>query len=131
MATSKLDLGPLRRSLTALRKVVRMDLEDDVVRDAAVKRFEFTYEMAWKMMRRHLRWAGSQDLESIPRRELFRLAARASLIDDPEHWFAYHEARNLTSHTYDEANARKVTGLLKAFVKDTAVLLRNLKEYHA
>lgn len=108
-----------------------MNLDDDVVRDAAVKRFEFTYEMAWKMMRRHLQWAGRQDVESLPRRELFRLAARASLIGDPLKWFAYHEARNLTSHTYEEANARKVTTLLKVFVKDTAELLRNLKEYHA
>jgi len=131
MSPTKLDLGPLRRSLTALRKVTRMDMEDDVVRDAAVKRFEFTYEMAWKMMRRHLHWAGGQDMESVPRRELFRLAARASLIDDPVKWFAYHEARNLTSHTYDEANARKVILVLKSFVKDTAAPLRNLKEYHA
>ncbi|MBX2978007.1 MAG: nucleotidyltransferase substrate binding protein [Flavobacteriales bacterium] len=131
MPTAKLDLSSLRRSLTALRKVVRMDLGDDVVRDAAVKRFEFTYEMAWKMMRRHLHWAGQLDMDNISRRELFRRAARASLIDDPAVWFAYHEARNLTSHTYDEANARKVTVLFKAFVKDTAALLRNLKEHHA
>lgn len=121
----------MRRSLTALRKVVRMDLEDDVVRDAAVKRFEFTYEMAWKMMRRHLQWVGRQDLDNVPGRELFRLAARASLIEDPGVWFHYHEARNLTSHTYDEANARKVTSLLKDLVKDAGSLLRNLKEYHA
>lgn len=131
MASGKLDLGPLRRLLSALRKVTRMDLEDDVVRDAAVKRFEFTYEMSWKMMRRHLQWAGAQDLDNVPRRELFRLAARASLIDDPTRWFADHEARNLTSHTYDEVSARKVTALLGAFVKDTATLMRRLKEHHA
>lgn len=131
MPQPKLDLSPLRRSLTALRKVVRMDMEDDVVRDAAVKRFEFTYEMAWKMMRRHLQWSGMHDMDSVPRRELFRLAARASLIHDPVVWFEYQEARNLTSHTYDEANARKVTALLKEFVKDASALLRNLKEYHA
>jgi len=127
----RLDLTPLRRSLTALRKVVCMDLEDDIVRDAAVKRFEFTYELSWKMMKRHLHWAGGSDLEGLPRRELFRQAARASLIGDPLVRFTYHEARNLTSHTYDKDNARKVTSLLKAFVKDTAALLKNLKEHHA
>lgn len=131
MTTGKLDLGPLRRSLTTLRKVTRMDLDDEVVRDAAIKRFEFTYEMAWKMMRRHLQWAGNTGLDQMTRRELFRQAARASLIDDPAAWFAYHEARNLTSHTYDDANARKVIALLKPFVKDAAVLLRNLKDHHA
>lgn len=131
MSPVKLDLSPLRRSLTALRKVTRMDLTDEVVRDAAIKRFEFTYEIAWKMMKRHLEWAGQSQLTATPRRELFRMAARFSLIEDPARWFNYHEGRNLTSHTYDEDNARKVVALLKDFVKDTAKLLSALKEYHA
>ncbi|HMU13645.1 MAG: nucleotidyltransferase substrate binding protein [Bacteroidetes bacterium] len=131
MPPAKLDLSPLRRSLAALRKVTRMDLEDEVVRDAAIKRFEFTYELAWKMMKRHLEWGGESGLTTMPRRELFRLAARYSLIEDPQRWFEYHEGRNLTSHTYDEANARKVVALLKGFVKDTAYLLNTLKEHHA
>ncbi len=131
MSPVKLDLTPLRRSLSALRKVVRMDLEDEVVRDAAIKRFEFTYEIAWKMMKRHLEWTGQSELTAIPRRELFRMAARFSLIDDPARWFNYHEGRNLTSHTYDADNARKVVSLLKEFVKDTGKLLNALKEFHA
>lgn len=131
MAPATLDLTALRRSLTALRKVTRMDLEDEVVRDAAIKRFEFTYEIAWKMMKRHLEWAGQNELTAVPRRELFRLAARHSLIEDPVHWFNYHDGRNLTSHTYDEDNARKVVALLKDFVKDTNKLLNALKEFHA
>jgi hypothetical protein len=62
---------------------------------------------------------------------LFRLAARASLIADPTVWFIYHDARNLTSHTYDEDNARKVAALLKQFTSDAAKLLAALKEHHA
>lgn len=131
MPPAKLDLTPLRRSLAALRKVTRMALEDEVVRDAAIKRFEFTYEIAWKMMKRHLEWAGQSQLTATPRRELFRMAARFSLIEDPARWFIYHEGRNLTSHTYDEDNARKVVALLKDFVKGTNKLLNALKEYHA
>lgn len=131
MSPAKLDLSPLRRSLAALRKVTRMDLEDEVVRDAAIKRFEFTYEIAWKMMKRHLEWAGQSELAAMPRRELFRQAARFSLIEDPSRWFEFHEGRNLTSHTYDEDNARKVVALLKDIVKDTAKLHKALKEFHA
>lgn len=108
-----------------------MDLDDDVVRDAAIKRFEFTYELAWKMMKRHMEWAGHSDMAIMPRRELFRQAARFSLIEDPVRWFTYHEGRNLTSHTYDENNARKVVALLKDFVRDAGSLLNALKEFHA
>ncbi len=131
MASAKLDLSPLLRSLIALRKVTRLDLEDEVVRDATIKRFEFTYEIAWKMMRRHLEWTGQSVLVAVPRRELFSMAARFSLIEDPTCWFIYHDGRNLTSHTYDEASARQVVALLKDFVKDTARLIRSLKEFHA
>ncbi len=131
MSPAKLDLTPFSRSIAALRKVVRMDLGDDVVRDAAIKRFEFTYELAWKMMKRHMEWAGQSDLATLPRRELFRMAARFSLIEDPARWFTYHEGRNLTSHTYDEDNARKVVALLKDFVKDVGTLQKALKEFHA
>lgn len=129
-ATGHLDLTGLQRSVTALRKVLRMNLDDEVVRDAAIKRFEFTYELAWKMMRRHLIWSGATEIE-MNRRELFRMAAREKLIDDPQPWFAYHEARNLTSHTYDEANANKVLALLKDFLKDANALLKTLKNIHA
>ncbi len=131
MSLQKLDLSALSRSITALRKVVRMDLDDEVVRDAAIKRFEFTYGLSWKMMRRHLQWSGLLEIEAVNRKELYRAAARISLISDPEAWFAYHEARNLTSHAYDEDNARKVAGMLKVFLKDATALLRNLKEFHA
>lgn len=131
MSPAKLDLTSFKRSLAALRKVTRMDLEDEVVRDAAIKRFEFTYEIAWKMVRRHLEWAGMTDLPIATRKELFRQAARFSLIEEPSVWFEYHEARNLTAHTYDEDNARKVAGLLKQFTKDAAKLLNALKEHHA
>ena len=131
MSHAKLDLTPLRRSLRAMRKVVRMDLADDVIRDAAIKRFEFTYEIAWKMMRRHLIWAGMEAAELQSRRDLFRQAARHALIEDPATWFVYHEARNLTAHTYEEDNARKVAALLGTFTKDTGKLLAALKEHHA
>lgn len=108
-----------------------MDLDDEVVRDAAIKRFEFTYEISWKMMRRHLLWAGMAESDLLSRRDLFRQAARHSLIEDPAIWFAYHEARNLTAHTYDENNARKVVALLKQFTKDAGKLLTALKDHHA
>lgn len=131
MSPTKLDLTSLKRSLGALRKVTKMDMEDDVIRDAAIKRFEFTYEIAWKMMQRHLVWTGQTDAVLLPRKELFRQAARHSLIEDPGPWFDYHEGRNLTSHTYNEDNAKKVASLLKAFVRDTAKLLAALKDHHA
>lgn len=42
--TGNLDVTELQRIVTALRKVLRMNQDDEVVRDVAIKRSEFTYE---------------------------------------------------------------------------------------
>lgn len=131
MSPAKLDLTALKKSLATLRKATKLDLNDELVRDASIKRFEFTYEIAWKMMQRHLVWTGQTDAVLLPRKELFRQAARHSLIEDPIRWFDHQEGRNLTSHTYNEDNAKKLVALLKDFVTDTVKLLAALKEHHA
>ena len=104
---------------------------DDVHRDAAIQRFEYTYEMCWKMMHRHLTWARVADVEKMGRRELFREAARSALIDDPVRWMRHHEARNATSHNYDERNAVKIFQHIRSFVDDAEGLLAELKDRHA
>ena len=62
------------------------------------------------------------------RKELFRIAARKGLIQDPTAWFEYAEARNMTSHTYDENNALSVFETAKKFLPDAELLLSKLGE---
>ena len=45
---------------------------------------------------------GSASVDGVPRRELFRLAAESRLIADLPRWMEFHQARNQTSHTYEE-----------------------------
>ena len=128
MAKQPFLLTPLEHAIAALR-VALSATDDEFVRDSIVKRFEFTYEIAWKFMRRHLAWAA---LESAPetRRDLFRASARAGLIEDPEAWFEFHEARNLTAHTYNEANAAKVIAAARQFLPAVQLLLVALQRHH-
>ncbi len=49
-----------------------------------------------------------ESAEPRTKKDLFRIATREGLIDSPQAWFQYNEARNLTSHTYDERNAETV-----------------------
>ena len=131
MPLQKLDLSALEASLAALGRLPLEGDVDDVHRDAAIQRFEFTYEVCWRMMRRHLTWAGVRDTELMGRRELFREAARHGLITDPLRWIEHHDARNATSHNYDEANARSVFARIAAFHRDATHLLTRLREHHA
>jgi nucleotidyltransferase substrate binding protein (TIGR01987 family) len=111
-----LELESLKNALIALEKsltVLQSDLGSfspdirDTLRSGTIQNFEVAYEQSWKFMQRWLRKNQSPEEADLPltRRELFRAAARAGLISDPSPWFAFGEARNQTSHTYDTAQA--------------------------
>ncbi len=50
-------LGAFERALQRFREVLA-ETETTVVRDAAIKRFEFTFELGWKATQRFLRAQG-------------------------------------------------------------------------
>lgn len=80
-----------------------------LIRAGVIQHFESTYELSWKMMKRWLeKNFGSQMIDGVSRRELYRLAAESQLIDDVEQWMYYHQARNRTSHTYHEETADEI-----------------------
>ncbi|HEX2222574.1 MAG TPA: nucleotidyltransferase substrate binding protein [Thermoanaerobaculia bacterium] len=124
----KLILTPFKKALESLEAVLAVP-KDDIVRDATIQRFEYTYELAWKMIKRHLEWAGAE-ADSLTRKSLFREAARIGVIADAEPWFDYNEARDLTSHTYDEVRAEEVYEMARRFAVDARRLLEALKQHH-
>jgi nucleotidyltransferase substrate binding protein (TIGR01987 family) len=137
----KLDLSSLRKAIDSLDKTLRVaenkvlatELDEDVrdaIRAGAIQNFEFTYELCWKFMRRWLKEnAGAEEAEyPRTRKELFRQAARFGLIREPLSWFSYGDARNLTSHTYDEGKAESVYETAVSFAKDAKYLLDRLQE---
>lgn len=97
--------------------------KDDIVRDAVIQRFEFTFELTWKTLGTVLKENGI-DFKGV--KSVFRDAARIGLLENPEIWFSYLEARNLTTHTYDLEIAEKVYQKAKEFSKDVKILLQKL-----
>lgn len=130
MTEDRLVLTSFRKALSSLDKVLAL-AKDDVVRDAAIQRFEYTYELAWKMIKRHLDWAGNGEAGALGRRDLFREAARIGLIADADVWFDYNQARNATSHTYEETAAEEVYASAKKFAVDARALLNELDKHHS
>lgn len=130
MTVDKLILTPFHKALNSLDKALALE-KDEIVRDAAIQRFEYTYELAWKMIKRHLDWAGNGEAGTLTRRDLFREAARTGLIADADLWFEYHQARNETSHTYEETAAEEVYESAKKFALDARALLNELEKHHS
>lgn len=107
----RLALDNFKRALQRLHDVLAVP-ENDISRDALIQRFEFTYEMAWKSMLHALLDAGERVPEMV--RPVIQAAFRAQWIDDPELWERIKDARNETSHTYNEAKAVEVAAFVRA-----------------
>lgn len=96
----------------------------DLNRDASIHRFEFTFELAWKAMKRVLRYKG---LQANSPRDVIRDAASEGLILDPVLWFGFLENRNRTVHTYNEAIADEIYADLPSFNRALEQLLVKLQ----
>ena len=98
----------------ALRKLheVLQENETEIVRDALIQRFEFTFEMAWLSLYRYLSIKGVK----VARQAwaVFPEAFQSLLIEDAELWEKVRDCRNLTSHTYDESKAVEVAAFVRA-----------------
>lgn len=75
-----------------------------------IQAFEFTHEMAWKVMKDYLRSLGNTQI--LASRDSTRAAFAAELILDGEGWMAMIEGRNLSVHTYNLEVANKLTQVI-------------------
>ena len=103
------------------------DISDLQIRDGLIQRFEFTYELCWKMLKRYLEMesALTDNFDQMNLADLIRIGnEHGLLLGDWPVWRTYRALRSMTSHTYDEANALEVVARIPAFLAD-AVFLRD------
>ena len=82
----------------------------DLVVDGTIQRFEFAFELAWKLMQAILRVHG---IEAASPRAAIKEAFRAGWLPDGEGWIDMLEDRNKTSHLYDETAAQAIYDKIK------------------
>ena len=71
--------------------------EDELVRDGAIQRFEYTYDLCWKMLKSTLKiQAPSEDIiDNMSFNELICEGFEHGMSKDPEPWFGYRKKRNI------------------------------------
>jgi len=123
-------LEDFRKAIGRLEEALNMAAETrggklyPFLRDSAIQRFEFTFEIFWKLVKAALRQLEGVECNSPKScmRELFRnkyveeseLEKLLEMVDD----------RNLTVHTYHEEIAEELLGKLKGY----AILMRSVVE---
>ena len=72
---------------------------DDLLKEGLIQRFEYTQELAWKVMKDYEEYQGYTDIQDS--RDAIRKALQMGIINSPA-WMNTIYSRNLTSHCYDE-----------------------------
>jgi len=130
----KIDLTSFEKVLKSLFTVIEVYSEnpsDAIVRDSLIQRFEYTYSISLKMIKRYFKNGAFvfQNIESMTFNEMIRTANKMGLLkSNLEKWDIFRQKRNLTSHTYDENTAADVVSIIEDFAYETQYLLDKLKE---
>ena len=108
----------------------KTDIIKSMMRDSIIKRFEFTFELAWKVMKDYAEYNGYDDMANSPRNAV-RLALQMGIISDTV-WMSMLESRNTTAHVYDEEVADTIIDALlgyhNLFVAFDEVMTNKLSE---
>jgi nucleotidyltransferase substrate binding protein (TIGR01987 family) len=132
----KLDLSSLKKAINALNRALNEYEKNpsEFVKDSCIQRFEFTYELSHKFIKRYLEIteANPDEIEEMSFQQLIRRATeKGLLLSDWESWKDYRKSRGKTSHTYDEDTATEVFEAIPDFLKEAEYLYKRLEERDA
>jgi len=137
MSHDKLDLTQLDKAICRLQEGLaryQLDVTDTQIRDGLIQRFEFTYEISHKMLKRFLKATSASPLEfdGMNFQDLIRTAnERDLLLSDWPQWKGYRDMRSKTSHTYNEDVALEVVAGIPGFLEEAVHLQKRLHERQA
>ena len=92
--------------LAAAVALARQRALSELEKQGLIQAFEFTHELAWKVMKDYFVWQGTVDITGS--RDATREAFSQGLVSDGEGWMEMIRSRNQTSHTYNEEVANEI-----------------------
>lgn len=113
----------LKEAFSRFSEVMKKE-KDEFMRDSAIQRFEFTFELLWKTLKAYLEDKGVH--EYAPR-DVIKSAFQSRIIDEDEIWLEMLKTRNLTSHIYNKAMADGVYNELPKYVDHIRKLIEDIE----
>lgn len=112
----------VKLAVSRLREAV-IQPESDLIRDAVIQRFEFSFESVWKAIKLYVEHQG---LVCGGPRATLKKAFELELItaaEDGDTWLAMLDDRNRISHNYDQELAQAI---YQRIVRDYTPILTNM-----
>jgi len=82
------------------------EILEEIIKEGLIQRFEYTYEMAWNVMKDYALYQGNSEISGS--RDAIRFAFSSNLIANGELWMDMIKSRIKTSHTYNEKTAEEI-----------------------
>lgn len=117
-------LADLKSALVRLKEGVAA-AKTELDRDGVIQRFEFTFELVWKVIQEFGTYKG---VEVVSPRDSFRVAAELGIIDSPTIWFDFLKDRNLSTHVYSEKDAADIFSHIPSFATETEKLISKIEQ---
>ncbi len=133
MRDAKLDISALEKAIGRLQEGLtryQQDITDTQIRDGLIQRFEFTYEISHRMIKRYLEFVSPtpEQYDTMTFQHLIRSGNEQELLrGDWSAWRKYREMRSKTSHTYDEDVALEVVDGIPDFLEEAQYLIKQLQ----
>jgi nucleotidyltransferase substrate binding protein (TIGR01987 family) len=133
MTAVALDLTPLVSAVGRLREgLLRHETEpaDDQLRDGLIQRFEYTYELCHRFLRRFIQraCASPDEVDRMAFQDLIRTANQQGLLlGDWPAWHRYRDLRAWTSHTCRAEMAEQIAAAIPAFLAEAEYLRDQLQ----
>lgn len=128
MTPERLDISAFSKAIVRLEEGVARyarNTDDDQIRDGLIQRFEFTYELSHKMLKRYLEMSSPTPhlYDALAFQELIRSGNGQGLLrGDWSVWKNYRAMRAKSSHTYDEDVAIQITEIIPDFLREARFL---------
>jgi nucleotidyltransferase substrate binding protein (TIGR01987 family) len=130
---NNINLSTLKNALNRLvegNERYLKDINDTQIRDGLIKRYEFTYEISHKILKRYLELSSPNPtvFDSMAFSDLIRTGNEQSLLkNDWTKWKIFREMRSKSSHTDDEQIAKEVVSIIPDFIDEAKFLLKKLE----
>jgi nucleotidyltransferase substrate binding protein (TIGR01987 family) len=119
--------GNFQNSLHYLEEAMKIKNPDIIQKAGLIQFFEMSFELSWNVLKDYLEEQGFAGIKSP--RDTIKKAFQIDLITNGHVWMEALENRNLTSHTYDEKTADRVTKNIIAIyyplLKEVSEVLKN------
>lgn len=100
-----------KKALKRLKEALQEE-KTEIVVDGVLHRFEFTFELAWKLIKSYLEYMGVAETTGSPR-ETIQNGFKQGIIENGEEWINMMLSRNSLSHIYDEKTSREIYNKIK------------------